>query len=269
MALIQRDTWSVTSGSTTDTQSIGSLHWGGAGGQPHCFVLCAWYSDVNREIISVDVDDVASGDVDGVIRGTRALRVVDTNLGVVAEIWYGSNWQMANTVGWKDFTVTFDANVAFSVNNNYFHMTAWEIDDTQDLGLLNSDSVVEQASGLVGAALAGGTTANTSVGAQILLSNETSAANLTQEAAYSTPLVETLHTTTGTYMGLYYSSTGTTTTDWGATAMTVGGGSGIAANFELGATGGAGGGAARPKAAPMQFPMGLGNWTMSNGILTR
>jgi hypothetical protein len=101
-----------------------------------------------------------------------------------------------------------------------------------------------------------------------MISNETATANLTPATTFGTanPALEKLVSSKA--IGLYVAATSANTTQWGSTGMVVGGGSGMAVVLdEIGFPGAQG--TARPKAAPLQFPMGIGNWTMSNGILTR
>jgi hypothetical protein len=196
-----------------------------------------------------------------------ALRIIDTNLGLTAEIWFATNYALRDigNVGWLAATLTADATIPAA---HEFLQHSWICTD-DEMFVFDSDSIIEQASGDLGPnAVAGGLAADGRVQLMTLLSNETATTNLTPVAGEGWGNGGSVEILINSKAAGHYAAPETTDTEnWGSTGMVVGGGSGMMVNF---GEGGAGGGASRPKQSPMQFPMGLGNWVMTpGGILTR
>lgn len=225
------------------------------------FYVSIIYEDVTNSVLSFTFD--AGGPSEGI--GEQVAEFTDTNKGVKGEIWWLSKILGSNDVG----HVVLTMNASLSGVVNVYHMRYVRSTIDAEWGPHQTDVATEQVSGLIGGVLSDGSVGT--IGLQVLASNETVPTNYTQETAWGlTGDIDTssAFTSDSTY-GNIASKHGTSeATDWGWSAMTVGGGSACFAVFSEGGvlpSASSDG----PKAPLMQFPLGSGDWLMSNGILTR
>lgn len=258
----------ATANPTIGTTTVAVSNWGYGGTSQGCTaVIIGFWESLTIEGSKFMLDEGGTWDT----AGYRAMQIKDTNLGVTAEVWYVSRQELYGfgNVGFLNteltFTGTIPANRAF-----YMHSL---IATTDEIGLRDEDSVLEQGSGDIGPnAVANGAVGDDTFKYMSILSNETSAANLTPVASndWGNGGSNEAAISTGEFMGNYLARDIATTTQWGTTGMVVGGGSGgMVVIGEGGYIPGQGTGGGGSKAPPMQYPMGVGNWTMANGILTR
>ncbi|MHC4988083.1 MAG: hypothetical protein ACYTFX_06255 [Planctomycetota bacterium] len=258
---ITRDHWGFPNPTGA---TVGFANWGyGGTAQGNASSICAVWESTTVKGESYILDPGGANEA----VGSLALRIIDTDLGLTAEIWFVSNYELYNgpNVGFLEARLTADATIP-AVHEFLQH--SWICTD-DEMSVFDSDSIIEQASGDLGPnAVTGGLIADGRVQLMTLLSNETATTNLTPVAGEGWANGGSIEVLLNSKAVGHYASPATIDTEnWGSTGMVVGGGSGMMVNF---GEGGAGGGASRPKQSPMQFPMGLGNWVMTpGGILTR
>jgi hypothetical protein len=258
MAITLRTTSFVNASGATVT--VTTFSFGGAAQATHAVFIGHWESAAISGVSYV-IDPGGANETEGQL----VKRIVDTDQDHVCEIWIAGNqsWYAGSSLG--TLTTVFTHSAAPGTTGDWINQSyTCSVDD---LWASEEDSIIEQATGsdLGPTAIAGSTSTPAYM---CLISNETATTNLTPATNFGTanPALEKLVSSKA--IGLYVATTGINTTEWGSTGMVVGGGSGMAVVLdEIGFPGAQG--AARPKAAPLQFPMGIGNWTMSNGILTR
>jgi hypothetical protein len=211
----------VVVGSGT-TASVTNRSYGGSAQGCSAIASC-WWESTTVDISSFNLVEPTGGDV----IGEQAIKVVDTNLGVTGAIWFFSKQSLYDgpNLGFRVATVTFDGTVP--ANNRV--MIVSFILTSDDLGVADSGSIVEQASGDLGPdAMAQGDAATGFAAYQVLLSNETVSTNLTPITGSdwanggSNEAVDS----NSKYHGVYGGRPIAEKTQWGSQGMVVGGGSG-------------------------------------------